>query len=234
VELNKELYASEKKLKQSVDIKNMLISIISHDIITPLRFISITAKNAFKGKNMLNMDFIKDIQTTSDKLHHNAQNILNWIRYQNNLIKVSKESVAVNPLVEDQLDLIAEMTAQKRNTFINDISYDDVIFTDATIINIIIQNIFSNANKYCQDTTIKITGENIGDKYHLHIDDNGPGMSKENLMRIKEIKALRSVEVLSNRSGIGYIIIVELLELLNSKIKIESEEGKGTKITLIL
>jgi hypothetical protein len=212
----------------------MLISIISHDIITPLRFISITAKNAFKGKNMLNMDFIKDIQTTSDKLHHNAQNILNWIRYQNNLIKVSKESVAVNPLVEDQLDLIAEMTAQKRNTFINDISYDDVIFTDATIINIIIQNIFSNANKYCQDTTIKITGENIGDKYHLHIDDNGPGMSKENLMRIKEIKALRSVEVLSNRSGIGYIIIVELLELLNSKIKIESEEGKGTKITLIL
>ena len=136
--------------------------------------------------------------------------------------------------MEDQLDLIAEMTAQKRNTFINDISYDDVIFTDATIINIIIQNIFSNANKYCQDTTIKITGENIGDKYHLHIDDNGPGMSKENLMRIKEIKALRSVEVLSNRSGIGYIIIVELLELLNSKIKIESEEGKGTKITLIL
>ena len=234
VELNKELSASEKKLKQSVDIKNMLISIISHDIITPLRFISITAKNAFKGKNMLNMDFIKDIKTTSDKLHHNAQNILNWIRYQNDLIKVSKESVAVNPLVEDQLDLIAEMTVQKRNTFINDVSYDDVIFTDATIINIIIQNIFSNANKYCQDTTIKITGENIEDKYHLYIEDNGPGMSKENLMRIKEIKALRSVEVLSNRSGIGYIIIIELLELLHGKINIESEEGKGTKITLIL
>ncbi len=234
LELNKELSASEKKLKQSVDIKNMLIGIISHDIITPLRFISITAKNAFKGNNMLNMDFIKDIQTTSDKLHHNAQNILNWIRYQNDLIKVSKESVALNPLVEDQLDLIAEMTAQKRNTFVNDISYDDVIFTDATIINIIIQNIFSNANKYCQDTTIKVSGEHVGEKYQLHIEDNGPGMSKENLMRIKEIKALRSVEVLSNRSGIGYIIIIELLELLNGKINIESEEGKGTKITLIL
>ena len=234
VELNKELSASEKKLKQSVDIKNMLISIISHDIITPLRFISITAKNAFKGKNMLNMDFIKDIQTTSDKLHHNAQNILNWIRYQNDLIKVSKESVALNPLVEDQLDLITEMTTQKRNTFVNDISYDDVIFTDATILNIIVQNIFSNANKYCQDASIHVSGEHVGDKYHLHIEDNGPGMSKENLMRIKEIKALRSVEVLSNRSGIGYIIIVELLELLNSKITIESEEGKGTKITLIL
>ena len=234
LELNKNLSASEKKLKQSVYIKNMLISIISHDIITPLRFISITAKNAFKGNNMLNMDFIKDIQTTSDKLHHNAQNILNWIRYQNDLIKVSKESVAVNPLVEDQLDLIAEMTAQKRNAFVNDISYDDVIFTDATIINIIIQNILSNANKYCQDTTIHVSGEHIGDKYHLHIEDNGPGMSKENLLRIKEIKALRSVEVLSNRSGIGYIIIIELLELLSGKINIESEEGKGTKITLIL
>jgi signal transduction histidine kinase len=234
LDLNNELSASEKKLKQSVDIKNMLISIISHDIITPLRFISITAKNAFKGKNMLNMDFIKDIQTTSDKLHHNAQNILNWIRYQNNLIKVSKESVALNPLVEDQLDLIAEMTNQKRNTFINDISYDDVIFTDSTILNIIVQNIFSNANKYCQNATIHVSGEHVGDKYHLHIEDNGPGMSKENLMRIKEIKALRSVEVLSNRSGIGYIIIVELLELLHNKISIESEEGKGTKITLIL
>jgi signal transduction histidine kinase len=234
LDLNEELSASEKKLKQSVDIKNMLIGIISHDIITPLRFISITAKNAFKGKNMLNMDFIKDIQTTSDKLHHNAQNILNWIRYQNDLIKVSKESVALNPLIEDQLDLIAEMTTQKRNTFVNDVSYDDVIFTDSTILNIIVQNIFSNANKYCQDATIHVSGEHIGDKYHLYIEDNGPGMSKENLMRIREIKALRSVEVLSNRSGIGYIIIVELLELLNSKINIESEEGKGTKITLIL
>jgi signal transduction histidine kinase len=99
-----------------------------------------------------------------------------------------------------------------------------VIFTDSTILNIIIQNIFSNANKYCQDTTIKISGENIDKTYHLYIEDNGPGMSKENLLRIKEIKALRSVEVLSNRSGIGYIIIIELLELLNGKIQIESEK----------
>ncbi len=234
MELNKELTSSEGKLKQSVDVKNMLISIISHDIITPLRFISITAKNAFKGNNMLNMDFIKDIQTTSDKLHHNAQNILNWIRYQNNLIRVNKESVALNPLIEEQLDLIAEMSIQKKNTLINDISYDDIIFTDSTILNIIVQNIFSNANKYCQNARIHISGENIGDKYHLHIEDNGPGISKENLVRIKEISAQISVEIISNRSGIGYIIIIELLELLNGKINIESEEGKGTKITLIL
>lgn len=234
VVLNTELRQSEKKLKQSIDVKNMLIGIISHDIITPLRFISITAKNAFKGDNLLKTDFVKDIQTTSDKLHHNAQNILNWIRYQNDLIKVSKESVAVNPLIQNQIDLIVEMSNQKNNTFINDTSYDDILYTDPTILNIIIQNIFSNANKYCQNATIKSHGEIINGKFYLTIEDNGAGISPENLKRIKEIKALRSVEVISNRSGLGYIIIIELLELISGKITIESTEGIGTKITLIL
>jgi len=228
------LKISEINLQRNINVKTKLISIISHDIVTPLRFISMIARNALKSEKQKLDEILTDIGSTSEKLHHNAQNILNWIRHQNNRIEIKKVNVAVNPLVEDIVEMMHEMAVTKGNQMINTISFDDLIRTDKNILSIIIHNILSNANKFTDHGTITISGKYEGDCYRIIIEDTGIGMNAEKLKRLHSkdwISAVNSVSE-ENGNGLGYIIVTELLELLGGEITIESTPGLGTRIVI--
>ncbi len=230
------LQASEKSLKQSVNVKNKLISIISHDIITPLRFISMVARNAFNSDSKQLNDIIKDIGGTSQKLYSNAQNILNWIKQQNQQIEVKKSNIAVNPLVEELVEMVREMAFNKENTILNLVSLDDVIKTDKNILSIILHNLISNANKYCSGAKITITSFKENEKYRIAVEDNGNGISENILSRINNIRNNKEIDLSENalnETGLGYIIIFEMLRQIDVDIKIETVLLKGTKVILL-
>lgn len=235
------LSKSEQDLQQSVGVKNKLISIISHDIITPLKFMSMISRNAFKDGRKVDQknaeDILKDIGSASEKLYDNAQNILNWIRYQNKLITVNKTNIAINPLVDELAELMSEMAENKGNKFVNDTSLDDVITTDRNILSVILQNILSNANKYCANSTIRISSSVAGNKYKIAVKDNGPGMNEKVLERIISIqKKIIPDSNLQTGEGnsLGFIIITDLLELLGGHLEIISEEGNGTEVIIFI
>ena len=75
-----ELSNANNELKQSVSMKDKLIAIISHDIVTPPNFITMVAKKGADKNTLLDKENIQsalvDIKNTSQKLRDNAQNIL--------------------------------------------------------------------------------------------------------------------------------------------------------------
>lgn len=239
-ESNLNLRKSQHELLQSVNVKNKLISIISHDIVTPLKFISIVSRNFTSSQNATNTpekEVIREIHHTSQRLHENAQNILNWVRYQNNLIKVHTSKISPYSIVEDICDLHQEIAVSRKNTLVNGVEMDDIIEGDKTILTIILQNIISNAVKYTHSSTIKIWSHNENNRYVLFIKDDGQGISSHNLSRIQHIQnksKLNAFDDSADGTGLGYIIIFELAELIGATINIQSSPQEGTLIEVHL
>lgn len=235
---NATLLQSQSALLQSANVKNKLISIISHDIVTPLKFISMVSRN-FKTRDPEILEkakeVISEIHHTSQRLYDNAQNVLNWVRYQNNLITVNPVNVSPFVICEEIKNLFLDFATSKKNTLINNVEMDDIIKTDKTILTIILQNIVSNAVKYSVNSVIEITSQTIDKKYQITVTDNGPGIREANLARIEAIRNKNQLGIIDENTegtGLGFIIIFELAELIGASILIESELNYGTKVSV--
>ncbi|MEO8148589.1 MAG: ATP-binding protein [Bacteroidia bacterium] len=238
-----ELGTANEQLQQSVDVKDKLISIISHDVVTPLRFIAMVARQGSDVTTNIDKEDMRqvldEIKNSSEKLHYNAQNILNWIKHQNKRINVSNTHVAVTALADDVIELLKEFSDSKGTTIINNISLDDIILTDLNILSIILHNLLTNAIKFTYNGTITIEANHSEKTYFLTVTDTGSGMKEEQLKRIQ--KTIKEKTIISsnpsgdgNGNGLGFVIISELIQLLNGKVMLESKEGKGTCVTLML
>jgi signal transduction histidine kinase len=235
---NEVLSQANLELNQSVNVKNKLISIISHDIITPIKFMAIAAKNTFKkDSNEELSQTLYDIQQTANRLHDNAQNVLNWIKYQNNLIEAKKTNIALYPLVEDLCDLLHDAAKANNNIIINEIEPDEIILSDGVILGILIHNLLSNAVKYVKNGQINISFEKVNNQPVLTVADTGMGMSPSHFKRVKSIISKTNTALIydsANGNALGYIIISELASLLFAEIIVLNEVGKGVTVKLII
>lgn len=238
-----ELMRVNDELKNSVSIKDKLISILSHDIVTPLRFISMVARKSSNENAKLDshqlQTLLGEIRNTSEKLHDNAQNILLWIKQQNKRIEVKKSNVAIGALTEEITEQLQDIAASNGSIIVNSISYDDIIQSDENILSIIIHNIVSNAIKFTMNGKIEFSSKENSSSYIISIEDNGSGISKEQLNRIRKIlnkEIIPEPEQSSGKHGfgLGYIIISELSSLINITVEVNSESDKGTTVTLII
>lgn len=237
---NENLAISQKSLEQSITVKNKLISILSHDIITPLRFIGLSAKMAVQRKGddgpMLTKT-LGDIQNATVKLHDNASNILEWINLQNQRITVHISHVPLFSVVDELFHRVKELAEQRNIQMVNAVSEDFIVSTDAQLLNIILYNIISNSIKHTRHGVIRVTAIDESPHYRIEITDNGNGIPKQILERINAPSAeqlLRGgfAENDFGGSGLGYLLIRDLLPLISGSFMVQSEEGKGTSVQL--
>lgn len=235
-EANTELTKKTRDLTESIEVKSKLITVISHDIIAPLKFINLVAKKQAANPDTETGEIIHEIRHTSQKLFENAQNTLNWIQVQNNQIRVTPVNLSPYALVEEIVELLSDIASSKSNQLINRVSMDDVIRTDKNMLQIILGNIISNAVKYCQKSSITIEAETKPGTYRIVIKDNGPGISEELLKQMEEIKLKRHKAVINNAegTGMGFIIIYEMARMLQAEISITSKMGEGTTVSISL
>ena len=96
-------------------------------------------------------------------------------------------------------------------------------------------NIVDNAMKFTvgrPKAEIKISSQVLDDQIVMIIEDNGSGISPEDLKRVKE----KFYKGSSNKSGtgLGLSIASEIMELHGGKMLIDSTQGKGTKVVLVM
>ena len=99
-----------------------------------------------------------------------------------------------------------------------------------------LENILSNAVKYSQEKVdIDITGEIKGDYYHVIMEDKGIGMTPEQLEKIydKFYRADTSNTRITG-TGLGMSIAKAIVEAHDGELWVESEFGKGTKVSFKL
>jgi signal transduction histidine kinase len=237
-EKTRELQGKNEELEKTDLIKTRLISIISHDLVTPLRFLHLTGKNLIEKKEelteALQQEVIAEMATTSRELELLSTNILNWIKYQNEDRRLAKESFNGHDVVNQLCSIFNTMARQKQIRLVNGVEENLVLYQYIEPVKIVLYNLILNGINFTTEGYIRISCIRSREGVAMQIQDTGVGMTQEQINNIMADQMIISSANVDNRkgNGLGYLIIKDLLKILRGSLNIRSEKEKGTTVTV--
>lgn len=236
-EKTSELQQQNEQLEKNNNIKTRLISIISHDLVTPLKFVTVGGKNLIDNKQVmpeeLQDETLLEIVHTAQELQQLCTNILNWIKYQNENRQMLKEIVNLHQVVNQVISILQSLAREKGIKLVNNIPEELTIYQYLEPLKILVYNLVTNALNFSTEGDIYINAAGSREHIAVSVKDSGVGMTPEQVRNImSEQIIVSSAKMDSNRrgNGLGYLIIKDLVKMTGASLRIQSEKGKGTEV----
>ncbi|MBQ1188131.1 MAG: HAMP domain-containing histidine kinase [Peptococcaceae bacterium] len=227
-----------KEITRADQAKSEFISSISHELRTPLTSIKGWAETMqdMNDEPEIIEEGLGIIGKETDRLIILVNDLLDFSRLQAHRIELKKEEFSINHLLADIHHQFAVRCHQERvkMTLLTD-NNESWVFADYNRLKQVFINIVDNAMKFTvgrPKAEIKISSQVLDDQIVMIIEDNGSGISPEDLKRVKE----KFYKGSSNKSGtgLGLSIASEIMELHGGKMLLDSTQGKGTKVVLVM
>lgn len=212
----------------------------SHELKTPLTsilgyselLINMSAKDKNENKKT---DFIKRINAEALRMKELVLNMLTLSRMEANWQETIDEKIDLKDIILNVFES-NKIKSQKRNINIELYIESAIIIANKEKITEVVNNIVDNAIKYTDDGgEIKIILKNNKDKAIFTVKDNGCGIESKYLNRIFErffrVKNEKYLKV--QGTGLGLTIVKNICAHYNADIYINSEENKGTEISVV-
>jgi signal transduction histidine kinase len=221
--------------------KDLFFSIISHDLKAPAQHLislsELACKNS-KENYSANSGKINELMHDSAKKHYELlNNLLDWSKTQFTANHSVKTSCNLYDLIEEIVLSQNEKSKEKNILILNQIEKSLEINTNENIVNTVFRNILSNAIKFTPEYGQIICSSYLQESFiDIIIKDNGIGMSQTTLNNLFDIKYIRSLRGTHKEigTGIGLILCKEILDKLNGRIKVISEENIGSTFIISL
>jgi len=225
--------------KQEERRKNDFVSIVSHELKTPLTSIllysQVLQKKYKPMPDEIGYQISSKIEMQTKKMVAMIHDFLSLARIEEGKLQIRKEIFPVSELFEEaknEAQLISSRHTVK-TTFNTPIK----IFADRDKIGQVLTNLVSNAIKYSPDGgTVSIGCEEYEGKVLVYVSDEGVGISKNDQKKLFERFYRVENEQLAGISGfgIGLYIVAEILRYHNTKMEVESQKGIGTTFKFYL
>lgn len=210
----------------------------SHELKTPLTSIKGFLETIEHTDNLEEIySYTKIIKNNTERLI-NIVNDLSLIGKLENTYDISVEEINIIDLLNLVLELFIKEVKEKNLELILNFEKikNPIIKSDRFKLEQLFINIISNSVKYTDKGFIKITGFEDEKNINISVEDSGIGIPKEYLDRVFErffvVDKSRSKKLAG--TGLGLSIVKHIANLLNIKIKLESEEFKGTNFILFI
>jgi signal transduction histidine kinase len=218
--------------------KDHVIAIMNHDILTPLKYMHITAKNIANSNNDKQIkSSIKQIANTSKELEYLTSNMLNWVKFDNIETLPKKQKFDLSVLVADLLDFVSPFIDNKDIQLINQIPSECYIDNWPDSLRVLLYNLIINAIKATNKGFIEIGFKQFNEGYIIFVKDTGMGMNAALIHHLTSGNAMDNSFDHNKRfksgNGVGYQIIRNVIKLMNAHIDIESLENNGTTINVV-
>lgn len=237
-EKNKEVEIQKKNLESLNLMKDKMLSVISHDVRSPLGQIKsvlslINDNYISKEKSeILLKELYKNVHETQDLL----DTLVTWASFQlqgkEGNFNTNLESVKLKSIVSEVISLFSLQMNDKKITVECTIFPELNVFSDANILTLIIRNLVSNAIKFSyREGVISFSAEKKGEYVVLIVGDNGVGIESERLEKFFKFGQNSSTRGTNNEkgSGLGLLLCKEFIEKTGGKLEIESEVKKGSR-----
>lgn len=240
-EQKKTLEIQKEELKASIQSKDRIFSIISHDLRSPLGNI----------KNMLNLmidrseqfdepkrnRILENLAEITKSTYYLLDNLLSWSRSQRGLITFDPQMFLVAPVLNDILDLTKYQSNKKKITVESRVGESDLAYGDTNMIKTIFRNMIENALKFTNEGgKVEISSRINGDFIEFAFKDNGVGMTADNVQNLMYGDEINT-SFGTNRekgSGLGLLLSKEFIRKNNGLFRVESEFGYGSTFFVAL
>lgn len=237
------LEASNRKSNNLLKNREQLISMVSHDLRTPLS--SIVGYSELLSKQNISekgQNYLSHIKYSSEYISKLVDELLDYTRIEAGKITIEKVPFNTTEIIDEVANNVK--SAYKTKDINLSLSFSETVnnlnfSSDAYRIKQILYNLISNAFKFTEHGTVHIQADARqlnGDEYEIGIavTDTGIGIKKEQQQHIFD-EFTQANDEISKRyggSGLGLHISQKLAHLLRGKIYLESYENKGSTFTL--
>ena len=234
-QLSNTLNFMANEISRREQLKNEFISQVSHELRTPLTAIkgwTITLNNDETDKETLKLGF-DIIEKETDRLSLMVEELLDFSRLINENVRLELKKINIGDFLK-HIESFMAPRAKKEGINLEFITKDDVsISIDSNRLKQVFINLIDNSLKFTEaGGNIKFETFILDESIKFIIEDNGCGISEEDLPRVKEkfFKGKNS----NSKNGIGLSICDEIIKLHNGEFNIYSKLGIGTKVEIII
>lgn len=227
-----------ERLQKTNQTKDRILSIIGHDLKTPLGtisgFASLIDEQIQKNDFSRLKDFLKLIGSAAENSIRVLNNLLNWATLQSGHASFSPKSIYLETFLQELSDFFAPTIARKNIKFSVQIKGTEVFYGDPVLIDAMIRNFISNAIKYTNEGgSILLEAGYKHNKQFIKIQDNGIGMSEKLRTELFDIEKNTQRPGTNKEvgTGLGLSLCNGIAIMHNGIILVESEEGKGSTFT---
>ena len=231
--LQRKVEERTEELEQSTLLKDQLLSVIMHDLRSPLFSMSLLISHL--GENFKSMkadeveDILRQLESSSRGISQFSTDFLTWYNSQMNGLTIRKELIELEGFIRETGAFYKDIADRKGLSLEYQTIPGLTWCTDKNILAVILRNIIDNGIKYTRSGRVIVgTGRKDGDIF-VSISDTGSGMTAEKIAEILSYSENGPVLV---TSSFGYRFITQLTRKLGGELHIDSEPGKGTVVTV--
>ncbi len=232
---------SEEQLQKLNKSKDMLFSIVAHDLRNPAAAVSGFTELLFDNFDQLNIEtqkeYLLQIMLGTQRMQNLLENLLIWSRSQMKAVTFEPDTIIVVDLIEDVIKQVLANLKQKKVTHLLDIDPELIVFADYSMITTVLRNILMNAVKFSfPGGKIEIVAKLEEDHCLITINDEGIGIQQEIQEKLFISESYISTPGTSGESGsgLGLKISTEFMAKNNGTIGVKSEPGKGSTFYITL
>ncbi|WNM56546.1 ATP-binding protein [Candidatus Nitrospira allomarina] len=229
------------QLRRLEQVRTEFVENVSHELRTPLTAIvgyleTLVDEPSLETPN--NRKFVQVAHQHAVRLSRLVEDLRSLSEIESGKVVLRCESVPLCEVAQDVSEMFQHQLSKKNLQISNKIGVALSAWVDRDRLIQILVNLVDNAIKYTSDGgTITFQSIPLGDeRISLQIKDTGQGIPSTDLPRITErfyrVDRARSRE--EGGTGLGLSIVKHLLQLLDGKLRIQSELGKGTTVEVIL
>ncbi len=236
---NTELQEAKENAEKASQAKAQFLSTITHELRTPMYTVTgLTHLLLEEDPKPEQKEHLNSLKFSGEYLLSLINNILDLNKLEANKVEIEKAPFNLKKRIDGVL-IALKKSAEAKNNNIH-YEYDPLlpheVLGDSLKISQILINLISNSIKFTENGDIWVriqSAEKTGKKVvmHFEIEDTGDGISKKKQNTIFESFSQGSLQI--NRkyggTGLGLSIVKNLLELMGSKIFLESKLGEGSK-----
>lgn len=233
-----ELKQNNISLSRINDANGKLLSIIAHDLRSPISSIS-SLIDMYQNADLSNdemKELTLEMKTEVVNTSHLLDNLLQWAVSQFkdevqkpvriNLLNLSKEAGSI----------WAERIRSKSNKLVYKIDESLTIVSDENYLKFIIRNLINNANKFTSKGIITVSAKQSDSEIYISVSDTGVGMTEDQISRLFNWEQRTSLPGTDGEkgTGLGLQVCYEFAKKLNGEIHVKSIVGEGTEFEIVL
>lgn len=235
-----EYYQKNKLLEQVEELKSNFISMMSHDLKTPIARIQGMCEVILKDSTPLSLsqrEALDSIGSSSQDLLKFINAILQYGRIESESIKLHLQTKDINQILKEVIKKHDFLAKIKKIQVLPELEPMFPISVDPELIAQVFSNLLENAIKYSpENSKVLISSEEKNGKIVIQFADQGQGISSDELSNIF-MKFFRSKNAKSSPvkgSGLGLYLAKYFTELHNGTLEVESSYGQGSTFTVEL